>query len=338
MELKSKLADDIFEAFENELKAVCDTPNKMLSEDLSSVLLASGKRVRPRLAILCASLGRLIPKQIVPVMVALELAHCASLMHDDVIDSAMVRRGIPTINSKRNNNLAILAGDYLLGMIEEYANKYIKQNLIKSIKQNITKSDNNAFSMTTISRLICEMCVGEYMQQEVSYSVEKQTFERYLRQVELKTGVFMKYCCVAGGVAGNLSAKKVQILGRMGLALGMAFQVSDDILDYSDKAEVGKSVGQDFLCGIYNLPMICAIEKSKGNNSEIIAIAEKLDKSEQDIERLNQFVVENDGINESKKHRDNYIQQALDELSFFSKNKAYEQLSSFVQLMAKRAF
>ena len=337
MPLTSEQEKKIFDKFEAELSRICITPSKILSEDLSSVLLSTGKRIRPRLALLCASLGRVDPKQIIPVMVILELAHNASLMHDDVIDNASIRHGVPTINAIRNDKLAILAGNYLLGMIEKYSEQHLKFTVADSIRRNMKRNNPSAtFNMHSINHLICDMSLGEYMQYEVAFSIEQQNLEHYFNRIKLKTGLLMRYCCISGGSTGHLSRKQVQFLSDMGLSFGMAFQIADDILDYDGNLSIGKTVGQDFMCGLCNLPMICALERNK--NDEIIRLFEKREKSQAEIDRLVKFVIENGGIEDAVKYRDEYTEKALTELERFKEDENRNNLAKFISSIATRTF
>ena len=200
---------------------------------------SGGKRVRPVLSLLSAASLRGEPEPAIPVAVAAEMIHMATLVHDDVIDRAETRRGRKTVNQIWGNHVSVLAGDALLAkaliiLVERTSGEIVR----------------------IMSDMIYRMCEGEIAQhasQHDMYQEEQEYFDR----IEKKTALFFAACCKAGALMGGASAEQAEALWRYGRHLGMAFQVVDDLLDVSAEAQVvGKPVGNDLRSGILTLPVL----------------------------------------------------------------------------------
>jgi geranylgeranyl pyrophosphate synthase len=309
--------DRIAQHLETELDAVCDTGWPELSGDLRRIVFSGGKRLRPRLAWLCASMGGAKSTQVLPLMVLLELTHTASLIHDDVVDDAPRRRGVDTIHVQRGRAAAIHSGDYLLGRAMEYLRTYSELGLDK-----------------IVSNMACEMCIGEYMQQDTAFSLEQQTLEQYFLRIKRKTALFLKACCLAGAKVGGLPEEVAEALGEFGLNLGMAFQICDDLLDYSGAEKTGKKAGQDLRCGVYNLPFLCAAQRSP--DPEMQTLAEKRKKTNRDIELLNRYVISSGGLAEARRVAGEFTERALDALERVPEGQEKENLRLMAQALFER--
>jgi heptaprenyl diphosphate synthase len=220
-----------------------ETP--LVSEAGAYLLSAGGKRFRPMLVLLAGHFGDPADPRLVPVAVAVELTHLASLYHDDVIDEAESRRGIPSVNARWNNTVAILAGDFLFARAAAIAAEL--------------GTDVSRLLATTIGRV----CEGQIREVQATGRLEIDEAE-YMAVIERKTASLIATSCRVGGLLAGAAPDVVDGLGRFGLALGLAFQLSDDIMDLvSDQSTLGKEPGVDLREGVFTLPVILALRESE---------------------------------------------------------------------------
>ena len=210
------------------------------SEDFNRLIrpisAAGGKRLRARLCLLIAGSGKAEEFDRIRIAAAVEMLHLATLIHDDVLDQAAVRRGATAIHCSKGNKVAILSGDYL------FAKAFDIVAQIGSVE-----------CLHVFSFIISALVEGEFMQMEDIYRLD-QGIERYLTKTQKKTADFIEACLELGGILGKWSESDIQLLKQYGHGLGMAFQITDDIMDYSATAETtGKPVGKS--CVKASLPI-----------------------------------------------------------------------------------
>ncbi|MFH1288392.1 MAG: polyprenyl synthetase family protein [bacterium] len=244
--IKSELAE-----VETALKKELEADNPKISPIISHILLPGGKRVRPAILILCAKLGEFDRERSVQLGVAIELIHTATLVHDDVVDNANLRRGKPSINAKWDNKFAVLLGDYL----------YTKgcRLLLK---------DKNTEVIKLVIGATNDMTEGEVLQEAVKND-SSVSFEDYLYITRAKTAGLISTCAKAGGICGGLTRDKIDALERFGLNLGIAFQIIDDTFDWSVKKEkLGKPVMSDLQEGRFTLPLIYLLQEANPTDKD----------------------------------------------------------------------
>ena len=200
--------DRVEEALEKAVVAESD----LLAATAKYLLQAGGKRFRPMLVLLSGYFGEPTDPRLVPGSVAIELVHLATLYHDDVIDEADSRRGAPSVNARWDNTVAILTGDYLFARASEIS------------------ADLGPEVCRLLARTIAILCDGQIREVDASGKVE-QTEASYLEVIRRKTGVLISTSCRLGGMLSDADEADVETLGAFGEALGMAFQLSDDIMD-----------------------------------------------------------------------------------------------------------
>jgi heptaprenyl diphosphate synthase len=236
---------------EDRLIGAVRADDRFLGDVAGHLLAAGGKRLRPTLS-LCAgyasagfaSAGAPASADVVTGAAAVELVHLGSLYHDDVIDEAETRRGVPSVNARWSNIVAILAGDYLLAQASALAASL--------------GADVAALLAATIS----ELCRGQVLELQHLFDVARSE-ESYLSSIEGKTASLMATASRIGAMVSNVSADSLDALTQFGHHLGMCFQVVDDVLDVtSSAAELGKPTGNDVHEGVYTLPVIYAIARS----------------------------------------------------------------------------
>lgn len=224
-----------------------------------------GKRVRPLLALISARVFSPSAERAVPVGVAAELIHMATLVHDDVIDEAQTRRGRKTVNRLWGNHVSVLAGDALLA---------------KSLLILVDQTDLRIVRI--MSEMIYQMCEGE-IAQHASLRKVSQREEDYYDRIEKKTALFFAACCRAGALLGGADEAESEAMWAYGRHLGMAFQVIDDLLDVSaDEQVVGKPVGHDLISGVLTLPVLYLLrdERHRDRVAGIIGKGDAITKTD----------------------------------------------------------
>jgi len=242
-------ADDK-QRIEAELHASVEAPTAAMTDMAAHLIGAGGKRVRPLFAVAAAACreGHEGASSIEAIRggVSVELVHLGSLYHDDVIDEAITRRGVESVNSRWGNLKAILAGDFLLAKASEIA---------ASLGTEVA-----GLLAATIGRL----CEGEVRELQDAYQTSR-TEDAYLASIEGKTASLLSSACRIGGIVGDLPRPEIDRLTEFGLAYGMAFQIIDDVLDVvATDEQLGKPAGHDLVEGAYNLPVLRALQGPAG--------------------------------------------------------------------------
>ena len=206
---------------------------------------AGGKRVRPQLAVIACELFGGNPEEVASAAMALEVFHNFTLLHDDVMDQAEVRRGRPTVHVKWNQNTAILSGDQML--IEAY-------KLLASVN-----ADKLPKVLLLFNKMATEICEGQ--QYDVDFETQEQvTLEEYLKMIRLKTAVLLATALQIGAYVAGANEEQQEALYQFGINIGLAFQIQDDILDvWGDPATFGKAVGGDICCNKKTFVLLSAL-------------------------------------------------------------------------------
>jgi heptaprenyl diphosphate synthase len=236
------------ERVEARLRESVEHPDQVLGEVAAHLVKAGGKRIRPTLTLGAAYASTTAtlpaPDDAVTGAVAVELVHLGSLYHDDVIDEAETRRGVPSVNARWSNIVAILSGDYLLARASSLA------------------ASLGAEVAGLLADTIGELCRGQVLELQHLFDVSRSE-EDYCSAIEGKTAALFATACRIGGMVSNVDEPTLDALTRYGHHLGMCFQVVDDVLDLTATDEaLGKPSGQDLVEGIYTLPVIYALSET----------------------------------------------------------------------------
>jgi len=217
------------------------------------IVMSGGKRLRPMLCILAAqALGYQGPR-VLTLATAIEYIHTATLLHDDVIDNAQLRRGRPSCNAIWDNKMSVLVGDFLYCQASSLIARDGDLKVLRSITDATTNTTEGEVLEITKSR---DLRLGE---------------KEYFKIIEFKTGVLMSCSTQVGAIIAKGSAEQEQALADYGMHLGIAFQLADDVLDYvSVEAEFGKEKGVDLKEGKITLPLLYALERCTSAEREII--------------------------------------------------------------------
>jgi geranylgeranyl pyrophosphate synthase len=226
---------------EDELDKAVRADSDLLAATAKYLLAAGGKRFRPMLVLVAGYFGDPADPRLIPGAAAIELTHVATLYHDDVMDEATSRHGVASVNARWDNTVAILAGDYLFARSSEIS------------------ADLGPDVCRLLARTIAVLCDGQIRDVASAGNVDK-TEEDHLEIIRRKTGVLISCACRLGGMLSEAPADHVETLEAFGASLGLAFQLSDDIMDVtSSQLELGKEPGTDLREGVYTIPVLHAL-------------------------------------------------------------------------------
>ena len=270
------------------------SPVELVNEVGTHLVTAGGKRIRPALCLLAARGSKDFSlERILPLAEALELIHTASLVHDDVIDEADTRRGEPTANAKWDNQIAILSGDYIFARAFSL----------------IAEGGYGDYVSKRLAELVCNLSVGEIIQDHTVYQAVKD-LDNYYERIQKKTADFLEICCELGGIVGGLPEEDTKKLAEYGHCIGMAFQITDDVLDIMQTSEqIGKPAGNDIRQGIVTLPVIHALNVSP-EAEKLEAIVTNPEMDSEMVEQALNIVRETDGVEVAKAKADEYLERA----------------------------
>ncbi len=247
-------------ALEAEIKqqALGNSP-KELYDPIRYLMQLGGKRIRPVLCLLSYSLFKTDWQKVVPTALSIEIFHNFTLMHDDIMDKAPLRRGKQTVHEKWNDNIAILSGDVMLVNAYQYLNQC--QHLSLAEYQNL---------LVRFNRTAAEVCEGQQM--DMNFETRDQvSVEEYIEMIRLKTSVLIGLSMEMGGILAGVDAEKARILYEIGECIGLGFQLKDDLLDvYGDPEKFGKQVGGDILANKKTFLLIRALETAQGESAKTL--------------------------------------------------------------------
>jgi heptaprenyl diphosphate synthase len=300
---------------EDELLKFLQTNYPILQDSAVHLLTAGGKRLRPAFTLLAAKFYGYSSEKLIPVAMALELIHMSTLVHDDVVDASMTRRGRQTVKAKWGNVVSVQTGDYLLA---------------KTLTL-ISKIDHPEVARI-LAEVSVEMCQGEIQQIKCSFDVE-QNLKQYYYRIKCKTALLISACGRLGAMISGAPNRQVWALSAYGHSLGMAFQIVDDVLDLTAKpSEFGKPIGGDLHQGIMTLPMILAL-KSSAHNSNLKALLRKVDKTDEEVSETIKLIIDTGAIDQSMHVVDLYVLKAKKHLRTLPQvptRKALEELAEFI--------
>lgn len=266
-----------------------------------------GKRIRPMLVFLVAKACGSVTTATYHGAVTVELLHSATLIHDDVIDESHTRRGRPSVNAIFDNKRSVLAGDYILS-----------SSLVESTKT------NNIEVIGLIAELGRNLAEGELNQYALANEIMIDE-ERYLDVIDKKTASLLYACTKIGAITGGASRDVIESFGLVGKYMGMAFQIQDDIFDYSSN-DVGKPTGNDIREGKITLPLIYALRNSSEEKfKDMMSIIESQDYTPSNIDTLLSFAKDSGGIEYAEEKKSDYLKQSEDIIKKLSLNQDYKE-------------
>ena len=291
-----------------------------LYEPIEYTLAAGGKRVRPQLAMIASQMFGGRDEEVLPAALALEVFHNFTLLHDDVMDKADVRRGRPTVHVKWNENTAILSGDQMV--IEAY-------KLLSGVP-----ADKLPKVLQLFNKMATEICEGQ--QYDVDFeSQEHVTIEEYLKMIRLKTSVLLANALQTGAYIAGADDQAQETLYQFGINIGLAFQIQDDILDvWGDPKTFGKAVGGDISCNKKTFVYLEA--KRRGGDRLEEWYSQVLEDNTEKIAAVKEIFEQLEVRAVCEKVVEDYTQKALALLDQLPQNEATEQLRQLANKLTTR--
>lgn len=306
-------------SFDAYFKQALDTNIPLLKTILNFLYRRKGKQLRPLLVFLSAKmLGEVNPSTYTAAAM-IELLHTATLIHDDVVDESYERRGFFSINALWKSKIAVLVGDYILS-----------KGLLLSVK-------NKEYELLEImSEAVKEMSEGELKQIEKTRRLNIKE-DDYFEIIKKKTASLIASCTANGAKSVNASDETVEKMKNFGLNLGIAFQIRDDLFDYSSSTKIGKPTGNDIKEKKMTLPLIYTLNNIDHNlKNKLIKIVKRNNKDSKKVSMLIQLVKEHGGIKYSEEKMLEYKNIAINCLSGFPENEAKEALIELVEYSINR--
>lgn len=294
-----------------------------LYEPIEYILDSGGKRLRPMLALIAARIFKGDKQNIIPAALALEVFHNFTLLHDDVMDKAEVRRGNPTVHTKWNENTAILSGD---------------QMLIEAYKLIATLPDDK---MPQVLRWFNEMATSVCEGQQYDMEFEKKSqvsINEYIHMIENKTAALLAHTLRIGAYLANATPEQQEALYQYGLHIGIAFQIQDDILDvYGDPSTFGKKTGGDICCNKKTFLLLTALEIADAESkAELLQWLITTGKDQEKIQAVTDIFTRLGVREASDATMEEHTAAALMELDKLPQNDATDKLRELAEKLAIR--
>ena len=308
------------DAVETEIRRELDSSVMLIQEMGAYIAGAGGKRLRPILLLLAARLAGARGERPVRLACVVELLHTATLIHDDVVDQAPLRRGRPSANARWGDDASVLVGDHL------YSKSF-----------DLLVRDNDRAIMETLARATVSMTEAEVFQLERKRSGLASEAD-YVRIITQKTASFISACCRIGGLLGGVPAVQLDALTRYGLDIGVAFQISDDSLDFvADQDRLGKAIGADLREGKRTLPLIAMLERAKPAQADRVRdMLREHRLGPAEIDEIRRLVLEYDGVDYARTRAHDYAQAAKRDLEAFPPSEERDVLSLVADFVVDR--
>jgi len=305
---------------DEEIKKKLHTGISILDNSALHLFQKGGKKIRASLLLLGSGLKNKIPEDIIEIAAAVEIVHGATLIHDDIIDHSLFRRGDVTVQKKWGNKVAVLVGDFMY---------------TKALEVVVGDSRTHLFPELISSAV--DMLMGELYQMEYS-NIDLINKKHYYKIIELKTAIFMATCVKLGAVQAEMSDEERDSLYQFGLNLGYAFQIIDDTLDYiEDRELVGKDGGNDFLNGKITLPFLHLLEVSaEKEKAKLTDYARNPDFSNWKIVRKS--MMNSVAIDYCKGDAEKWVKKALSYLDGFPSTVYKETLINLTTFLVGREY
>ncbi|MDH6353711.1 octaprenyl-diphosphate synthase [Dysgonomonas sp. PH5-45] len=324
MDKKSLISKPIaqeLEKFNSLFRESVFSDNIRIQSVIDYIMKSDGKRIRPTLLLLAAKACGQINDTAYLSAVTIELLHTASLIHDDVVDESLLRRGNPSVNAVYDNKVAVLAGDYFLSTA-----------LIKSVMT------SNLEIISSVSMLGRNLAEGELNQLSLAKEVILDENE-YFNVIKEKTASLLSTCMKIGAISAGGDEESIKDFTCLGENLGICFQLRDDIFDYF-KNDVGKPTGNDIREGKVTLPLLYALKTSTNSKKVdfLVDVLKKADFTDENVEILIDFALENGGIDYAYSKIDEYKAKAQVFIEKIENKEVKEALTNAVEYIVERAY
>ena len=282
------------------------------------LLESSGKMLRPAFVLLSSRFGNPDPRQIIRIGAAVEMLHMATLVHDDIIDGAPMRRGVATLHTLHGARKAVLVGDWL------FASCF-------ALIADMARTDN----AQSLARIVARIC-GSEISQSADRFIVHTSVRRYLRRIAGKTAALFSLSFYVGAFESGCSTELCSILRRLGYCLGMGFQIIDDILDFRHRgSESGKPTGSDLSQGIYTLPAILGLRRDDGR---LTAALSRRPPGRWGLSRAARLIEERQGIAGARERARLYTERSLREIGRLPAGDARSTLETVTTQLLHRSY
>ncbi|RJP57864.1 MAG: polyprenyl synthetase family protein [Ignavibacteriales bacterium] len=307
------------ESFNDKFKSSIKSKVGLVDLVTKYILKQKGKKIRPVLVLLSAGISGGISDRSYRGAVLVEMLHTATLVHDDVVDAAETRRGLPSINAVWKNKVAVLIGDYLLS-----------RGLMLAV-------DGNDFDfLRIVTDTVKRMSEGELLQISKTRKLDIDE-ETYYEIISDKTASLISTCCEIGAKSATQNEEQIQAMRSFGEALGIAFQIKDDILDYTGKTKIlGKPLGGDIKEKKITLPLIYSLKNVDKSEAKRIINLIKSERKKGRIQEVIDFVLTNGGIEYAEKEAEKWISKAKESLNTFAESQYKQSLTELVDFVVQR--
>lgn len=307
------------EAFEPKFRKAMQSSVPLLDRIMQYIVKRKGKQMRPMFVFLSAGMNGGITESTYSAASLIELLHTATLVHDDVVDDSNLRRGFFSINALWKNKIAVLVGDYLLS-----------RGLLLAV-------ENGEFDLLRIvSHAVRKMSEGELLQIEKARKLDI-TEEIYFQIISAKTASLIASCCATGAASAGVSTDQVQKMHDFGEAVGIAFQIKDDLFDYEKSAQTGKPHAIDIKEHKMTLPLIHALSKSdKREKNFIINTVKNHSEDKKRVEEVMRMVMEKGGLDYAREKMFYYQSKAFGFLDGFPETPFKQGLIGLVRFTTER--
>ena len=305
--------------FESKFKNSLKTSVPLLDKIMHYIIKRKGKQMRPLFVFLTAKLFNNVNESTYTAASLIELLHTATLVHDDIIDEANFRRGVFSINALWKNKISVLVGAFLLS-----------RGLLLAV-------ENEQFQLLKImSTAVKEMSEGELLQIEKTRRLDI-TEEVYFEIIKKKTAALISACCEAGAASTNAHKNDILKMRTFGEKAGIAFQIKDDLFDYTQNPLIGKPTGIDIREKKMTLPLIYTLNNSdKKTKAFIINTIKNDSKNSRKVEQIINIVKEKKGLEYAKNKMNLFVNEALEILKEFENNESKSSLINLVEYVVKR--
>lgn len=311
-------------AVQNRISSSLKSDIGLLNSTNDSILAHSGKQLRPMLTLLMAKAcsGGLVTESTIAYAAASELLHNATLLHDDVADSSDQRRGVPTIMSLMGPSVSVLVGDYWL---------------VKAMERVLGAPDDSSRVMKIFSKTLSDLAEGEMLQLQKAQKGDTDEND-YLRIIYSKTASLFEAACVSAAISVGASEDRIKASKDYAVALGLAFQIKDDILDYAGTEAVGKPLGADILEQKITMPLLGALSSvDEAMQAEIREKISDISSHPEYRDEIVRFVKDNGGLEYAMARLESYVDEAVKALAAFPDSEAKSSLIELAHFTADRA-
>jgi len=316
----SKPIENHLKEFNKYFKETMKSNVALLDIIISYMTRKRGKQVRPAMVFLSAELCGGVSERSYIGASMIEFLHTATLVHDDVVDNSDKRRGLATINAEWNNKIAVLIGDFLLA------------------KGLLAATSNTEFGfLHATSDAVKRMSEGELLQIQKSNEIDLEE-STYFRIISDKTASLLSAACKIGALSATDDQEKHELMYQYGENVGLAFQIRDDIFDYTgDTTKIGKPIGNDLKEKKITLPLLYSFSQvSKSQAKKVLKMIKEDELNRDNIKYIINFVTDNGGLDYARDKANHYCDQAVSILNKFDPSPARDSLTSFAKFVVDR--